>query len=62
MGHNDPIVEAVEAAGVRTWSTQEMATELLKLSTGEAARAAPSRSRCTVDLTGGLAARLDLPA
>ena len=27
---NDPMVDAVEGAGVRTWSTQEMATELLQ--------------------------------
>ena len=29
MGGNDPMVAAVEAAGVRTWSTDEMAAELL---------------------------------
>ena len=29
MGGNDPMVAAVEAAGVRTWSTEEMAEQLL---------------------------------
>ncbi len=29
MGGNDPLVEAVEAAGVRTWSPDEMAAALL---------------------------------
>ena len=40
MGGNDPLVEAVEAAGVRTWSTDEMAGELLKLVGPEATRLA----------------------
>ena len=31
MGGNDPLVEAVEAAGVRTWSTDEIAGELVGL-------------------------------
>jgi len=35
MGGNDPMVAAVEAAGVRTWSTEEMAEQLLKLSSPE---------------------------
>ncbi|MFF1945010.1 fatty acid synthase subunit beta domain-containing protein [Rhodococcus qingshengii] len=62
MGHNDPIVDAVEAAGVRTWSTQEMATELLKTATRESRRAA-AEAPLEVDLTGGLAeANLDLAA
>ena len=30
MGHNDPLVDAVTAAGVRTWSPTEMAAELLR--------------------------------
>ena len=53
MGHNDPLVEAVEAAGVRTWSTTEIARELLGHCDDRArerARTAPLR----VDLTGGL--------
>ena len=33
MGHNDGMVAAVEAAGVRTWSTDEMAAQLLGLCT-----------------------------
>lgn len=53
MGGNDPLVEAVEAKGVRTYSTEEMASELAKLAsakTREEAATAP----VTVDLTGGL--------
>ncbi|NMD95112.1 DUF1729 domain-containing protein [Rhodococcus sp. BL-253-APC-6A1W] len=62
MGGNDPLVEAVEAAGVRTWSTSEMATELLKLVGPEAKRLA-KQAPLVADLTGGLAeAALDLPA
>ncbi len=62
MGGNDPMVEAVEAKGVRTWSTDEMATELLLSCTPEVKRAAADAPRL-VDLTGGLAeVDLDLPA
>ena len=62
MGHNDPLVDAVTAAGVRTWSPEEMATELLALCTPDA-RAAAAQSPVVTDLTGGLAAvKLDLPA
>jgi len=62
MGGNDPLVEAVEGAGVRTWSTQEMATELLQWCEPEARRLA-STEPLAADLTGGLAqANLDLPA
>ncbi|EID80664.1 MULTISPECIES: type I polyketide synthase [Rhodococcus] len=62
MGGNDPLVEAVEGAGVRTWSTQEMATELLQWCEPEARRLA-SFEPLAADLTGGLAqANLDLPA
>lgn len=60
MGANDPLVEAAEAAGVRTWSTEEMAEQILDLcspATRESARSAP----VTGDLTGGLAeANIDL--
>ncbi len=35
MGHNDPLVDAVTEAGVRTWSPQEMAAELLELCSKE---------------------------
>ncbi|QBJ95111.1 DUF1729 domain-containing protein [Rhodococcus sp. ABRD24] len=62
MGGNDPMVEAVEAKGVRTWSTDEMATELLLSCTADVKRAAADAPRL-VDLTGGLAeVDLDLPA
>ena len=62
MGQNDPMVDAVEEAGVRTWSTQEMAVELLALCTADA-RALAAGGPNQVDLTGGLAqAKLDLPA
>ncbi|NLE82289.1 MAG: DUF1729 domain-containing protein [Rhodococcus sp.] len=62
MGGNDPLVEAVEDAGVRTWSTQEMAAELLALCAPQVRERAASEP-VTADLTGGLAtANLDLPA
>lgn len=62
MGHNDPMVEAVEKAGVQTWSTAEMADELLKWATSRA-RAVTADGPQQIDLTGGLArAKLDLPA
>lgn len=52
----------IEEAGVRTWSTQEMAVELLALCTADA-RALAAGGPNQVDLTGGLAqAKLDLPA
>ena len=38
MGGNDPLVDAVDAAGVRTWSPEEMAAELLALCTPGVAR------------------------
>jgi len=53
MGHNDAIVDAVEAAGVRTYSTAEMASMLLDLCTGQA-RAAAAAAPIKADLTGGL--------
>ncbi len=61
MGGNDPMVAAVEAAGVRTWSTVEMAAELLALCTPPqraAARTAPLQA----DLTAGLDPSIDLKA
>jgi fatty acid synthase len=62
MGHNDPMVDAVEQAGVQTWSTDEIADELLKWAT-EQARAAAAADPQQIDLTGGLAgADLDLAA
>ena len=53
MGGNDPLVAAVEAAGVKTWSTDEMGAELLALcapATREQATQAPVK----VDFAGGL--------
>ncbi|MEV0340705.1 fatty acid synthase subunit beta domain-containing protein [Nocardia sp. NPDC050713] len=62
MGHNDPMVEAVEKAGVQTWSTTEMADELLKWCTSRARQVTVTGPQ-QIDLTGGLArAKLDLPA
>src|SRR5699024_693491 len=62
MGHNDPLVEAVEAAGVSTWSTAEMAAELLRWCP-PASRSAAGDAPVTVDLTGGLGtADLDMSA
>ncbi len=62
MGGNDPLVAAVEAAGVRTWDPTEMADALLDSCT-PTARAAAAEQPLTVDLTGGLAgADLDLKA
>ncbi|MFI6773186.1 fatty acid synthase subunit beta domain-containing protein [Nocardia sp. NPDC050412] len=62
MGHNDPMVTAVEKAGVHTWSTTEMADELLKWCTSRA-RQVTATGPQQIDLTGGLArVKLDLPA
>ncbi|HEX2286110.1 MAG TPA: acyltransferase domain-containing protein, partial [Mycobacterium sp.] len=54
MGHNDAIVDAVEEAGVTTYSTDEMATMLLDLCDIES-KVAAAREPLQVDLTGGLA-------
>lgn len=60
MGHNDPLVEAVEAAGVRTWTTDEMAEQLLQRC-DEDSRDEAVAGPLEIDLTGGLAtAGLDL--
>ncbi|GED97494.1 type I polyketide synthase [Gordonia crocea] len=61
MGGNDPMVAAVEAAGVRTWSTEEMAAELLALCTPEQRDAAVT-APLQVDLTAGLDPSIDLKA
>jgi fatty acid synthase len=53
MGGNDPLVAAVEAAGVRTWTPEEMAGELLGLCTPEARRAA-SKAALQADFAAGL--------
>ncbi len=62
MGHNDPLVDAVTEAGVRTWSPQEMAAELLELCS-TASRESAAVAPIVADLTGGLGeADLDLAA
>lgn len=61
MGGNDPLVEAVEAAGVRTWSTQEIADQLVELCTSEK-RAQAADAPVEADLTGGLGDGVDLVA
>ncbi|HSI27397.1 MAG TPA: fatty acid synthase subunit beta domain-containing protein [Aeromicrobium sp.] len=53
MGGNDPMVEAVEAAGVRTWTPMEMADELLSWCTPDA-RARATESPLRADLAAGL--------
>ncbi|WP_288437434.1 type I polyketide synthase [uncultured Gordonia sp.] len=61
MGHNDGMVTAVEAAGVRTWTTDEMADNLLGLC-DPATRAAAREAAVTADFTGGLDPSIDLKA
>jgi fatty acid synthase len=53
MGHNDAIVDAVEEAGVTTYTTAEMARMLLDLCTVES-KVAAAHKPLKVDLTGGL--------
>ena len=53
MGHNDVVVDAVEAAGVRTYSTDEMAAMLLGLCAPDA-RVAAAAAPLRVNFTGGL--------
>ncbi|AKK11395.1 type I polyketide synthase [Corynebacterium uterequi] len=55
MAHNDPLVAAVESRGVRTFSTAEMADELLALASVDTRHEALS-GPVDADLTGGLAA------
>ena len=60
MGHNDVIVDAVEEAGVTTYSTDQMARMLLALCDPES-RVAASFQPLRADLTGGLGdAELDM--
>ncbi|MEK0306119.1 fatty acid synthase subunit beta domain-containing protein [Bifidobacterium favimelis] len=62
MGGNDPLVDVVESHGIRTYSTQEIASELLDLCTVQARREA-AVAPINVDLTGGLGREpLDLKA
>ncbi|QTH59387.1 DUF1729 domain-containing protein [Corynebacterium hindlerae] len=53
MGGNDPLVEAVEAAGVRTYATNEIAEELLSQVT-PAVRSEAATAPVVKDFTGGL--------
>ncbi|WP_047241484.1 type I polyketide synthase [Corynebacterium epidermidicanis] len=53
MGGNDPLVAAVEAAGVRTYATEEIADELLSQITPDV-RSVAAQTPITVDFTGGL--------
>lgn len=53
MGGNDPMVELVEAKGVRTFSTPEIAERLVSQVTDEV-RAEAAKSPVVVDFTGGL--------
>ncbi|MEJ5919302.1 fatty acid synthase subunit beta domain-containing protein [Corynebacterium sp. H78] len=53
MGGNDPLVETVEAKGVRTYATEEMAQLLVEQASADA-RAKATTAPITVDLTGGL--------
>uniref|UniRef100_UPI0028040E62 polyketide synthase n=1 Tax=uncultured Corynebacterium sp. TaxID=159447 RepID=UPI0028040E62 len=63
MGGNDPLVEQVEARGVRTFSAKEMAVQLLDATASPDIRAQAASSPLRVDLTGGLTEiELDLAA
>lgn len=63
MGGNDPLVQAVEAAGVRTWSPEEMASALLEQGCTALVREQAAVAPVELDLTGGLGeADLDLRA
>lgn len=53
MGHNDVIVDAVEEAGVTTYSTEQMAAMLLGLCDVES-KVAAAHEPIEADLTGGL--------
>jgi len=53
MGGNDPLVDAIEAKGVQTFSTEEMAQRLVSQITPDV-RAEAAKAPVTVDYTGGL--------
>lgn len=61
MGGNDALAPAARAAGIRTYTTEEMADELVALCNAEA-RAAATRAPLDVDLTGGLSNGVDFRA
>ncbi|MCZ4560876.1 DUF1729 domain-containing protein [Rhodococcus sp. IEGM 1401] len=53
MGHNDRLAAAANAAGVQTWTTGEMAEQILAQCTPDV-RAEAAKSPVRVDLSGGL--------
>ncbi|WP_099332669.1 type I polyketide synthase [Actinomyces minihominis] len=61
MGGNDALAPAAREAGIRTYTTEEMADELIELCTAEA-RATAAVAPLDVDLTGGLGAGVDFKA
>lgn len=56
MGGNDSLVTAVEQQGISTYSTEDMAAQLLELCTGQARQQALV-APLNVDLTGGLGSK-----
>lgn len=61
MGGNDPLVDAAKESGIRTYTTDEMADELVALCTADA-REQAATSPLDVDLTGGLSGGVDFKA
>ena len=62
MGGNDPLVEAVEAKGVRTYSNEEMAQMLVGEGASASKREEAGTAPVTLDFTGGLGeADINLP-
>lgn len=55
MAGNDPLVEAVEAKGVQTFSQEEMATILVDQGASREARERAAQEPFELDFTGGLA-------
>lgn len=62
MGGNDPLVDAVEAKGVRTYSNEEMAQKLVGEGASASKREEAATAPVTLDFTGGLGeADINLP-
>ncbi|MFT4148320.1 MAG: DUF1729 domain-containing protein [Micrococcaceae bacterium] len=61
MGGNDPLVNAAEKAGIQTYSTTEIADELIKLCSNTTRKQALTKP-VLADLTGGLDDGVDLVA
>lgn len=61
MGGNDPLAPAARAAGIQTFTTEEMAEELLALCSADA-RSQALHAPLDVDLTGGLSMGVDFKA